>query len=79
MEEKYRTKSGKEKPRFVSAEKKRLSETEDELVVPIPPVRRFRVVCVQFELRIVPVQIEHVRVAVAVDMYAAPSASPPLE
>lgn len=79
MEEKHRAESGKEKPRFVSAEKKRLSEAKDKLVVLVPPVRRLSIVRVQFELRSVAVQVEHVRVVIAVDMYAAPSASPPLE
>lgn len=79
MEEKYRTKSGKEKPRSISAEKKRLSEAEDKLVVLVPPVGRLRVIRVQLELCAVAVQIEHVRVVVAIDMYAAPSYPPPLE
>ncbi len=40
--------------------------TEYELIVGIPPVRRLRVVRVEPEIGTIPVQVEHVRVAVAV-------------
>ena len=43
-----------------------LSGAEDELVVGIPPVRRLRDVRVQLELNIVGVQVEHIRIAIAV-------------
>jgi hypothetical protein len=63
-------KSGKEKPRFVGAEKETLSKTEDKLIVIIPPVRRMRIIAVEFELIAIPVQIKHIRVAVPVNFCA---------
>ena len=54
-----------------------ICETEDELVVRIPPVRRLGVVRVELQLRAVPVQVEHARVAIAVTMYKMPPVTPP--
>ncbi|MCX6766433.1 MAG: hypothetical protein NT170_01455 [Candidatus Moranbacteria bacterium] len=65
--ERKNEKSGKEKPRFVNAEKKkRLSEAENKLVVGISPVAGLGVVRVECEPSVVPVQVEHIRIAVAV-------------
>lgn len=79
MEEKYRTKSGKEKPHPIGAEKKVVSRDKHKLIVLAPPVRRLRVIRVKLEPHSVTIQIEHIRVTIAVDMYAAPSNPPPLE
>ena len=40
--------------------------TEDKLIVGIPPVVRLGIVRVQLQLAIVLVQVEHVRIAIAV-------------
>ena len=50
----------------MSAEKKRLSETEDKLVVRIPPVVRLSIVAIEFKLFAIRVQVENVRIAIAV-------------
>jgi hypothetical protein len=39
---------------------------ENKLVVSIPPVGRLRIIRIQVELGIIVIQVEHVRVAVAV-------------
>ena len=58
---------------------KRFAESEDPSVVVIPMLVRPRVAGVQLELGTVPVQVEDVRVAIAVVMHKMPSISPPLE
>jgi hypothetical protein len=47
-------------------EKKRVSGTEHEVVVRIPPVVRLRVVRVEPRAIVIPIEVEHVRVTVAV-------------
>ncbi|MFH0804511.1 MAG: hypothetical protein V1896_02835 [Candidatus Zambryskibacteria bacterium] len=78
MEEEF-GKSGKEKPCEIAipqGKDKKLSGTEEELIVGIPPVRRIGVVCVHPELVTIIVEVEHVRVAVAVYLYTTPSITP---
>ncbi len=58
---------------------RRVAESEDPVVVAIPMLVRPRDVRVQLELGTVPVQVEDVRVAIAVAIYRVPSISPPLE
>ena len=65
--EKQIGKSGKEKPHFLNnAEKKRLSEAKDKLIVEIPLVRGFRPIVVEPKTVVIPVHIEHFRIAVGI-------------
>ena len=64
--EKQTGKSGKEKPRFVGAEKNWLAGSENKPVARMPPVRRLGIVAVEFELLAIRVQVEDVRIAIAV-------------
>ena len=58
----------------------RVAGTEKhELVVRIPPAVGMRIVGIEPKPRIVGIQVEHIRVAVAVVMYRAPSVPPPIE
>ena len=46
--------------------KKILSDAENKLIVFVPPVRRLSNVAVKFELAAIVVQVEHVRIAIAI-------------
>ena len=46
--------------------KKRLAETEHELVVRIPPVLRLSMIAVQLQLIAIRVQVEHVRITITI-------------
>ena len=70
--------SRKEKPRLIGAEKTILSETKDELVVRIPPVLGISPIVIQPQAIIIPIQVEHVQVAISVSyMYIVPSVALP--
>jgi hypothetical protein len=56
---------------------KRFAESEDPVAVVIPMLVRPRDIPVQLELGTVPVQVEDVRVAIAVAIYRMPSVSLP--
>lgn len=47
-------------------EKIRLSDTEDKLVVSIPPVVRLGVVAIKLQPSAVRVQVEHIRITIAI-------------
>ena len=60
---------------------KRVSETNHDNVVEIPAVLRVGIVRVQPPLAVVvPLDVEHVRIAIGIDdLYAYPSRPPPFE
>ncbi len=81
MEEKL-VQSGKEKPRYLGAEKNVVSQTgktKDELIVGIPMIARLRPVVVEPDPVRIAFQIEDVRIAIGVGMYGAPSKSLPAQ
>ena len=58
---------------------RRFAESEDPVVAVIPTLVGPRVIGIQPELGAIRVQVEDVRVAIAVAMYRMPSVSLPLE
>jgi len=51
----------------VSAEKKTLAKTEHQLVLGIPPIRRLGPIVIQPQTIVIPIQVEHVRIAVSIN------------
>ena len=59
---------------------KRVAKTKHDLVVEVPLIVRVDPIRVEPPLAIVvPIDVEHVRVAVRVGAYSAPSMPPPIE